>query len=289
MARPVGDGSDQVVRIDSKDKVEAAVLDLVGDMAQYRPHARIVLVEGHKDTRFDVEMIVRLLPDLAERATLISAGPRRMVNDVRERLLEVLQEAGLTGRAVSITDSDFGLGAKPPVEGEFRWPVYEIEKFLLAPSILCEAVRMMRRTQPYISDNLVVDALRRIARGLVSELAMVEVRYLMRTRANQGITIGGKSLDSLVASGRSTKRRIKGSDFSRRTIKSLIAQSAARMNAIVASDEFLQRFPGDRLLREFAGLHGIPAEHFRNVCLEAAQLSGYRPAGMENTLRSALT
>lgn len=70
MARAVGDGSQQAVRIDSQDAVEAAVLDLIGDLAAYRPYAKIVLMEGHKETRFDVEMVRRLFPDLLSEPTL---------------------------------------------------------------------------------------------------------------------------------------------------------------------------------------------------------------------------
>jgi hypothetical protein len=101
MSRPRGDGQSQGRLIESRDAVEAAILDLIGDLAAYRPHGPIVLIEGHEGSSFDVDMIRRLFPDLAERANFIPVGARRMTSGVRERLAHVLTEAGLWQRAVS--------------------------------------------------------------------------------------------------------------------------------------------------------------------------------------------
>ena len=71
-------------------------------------------------------------------------------------------------------------------------------------------------------------------------------------------------------------------------IERLLQVGVERMREMASSRAFVERFPGDKLLRAFAGRHHISGEHFRNACLDAAQRLGVRPEGMERTLMNAL-
>jgi ABC-type lipoprotein export system ATPase subunit len=291
MARPKGDGSQQAIRLGSQDEVEAAILDLIGDLAAYRPYARIVLVEGRKETRFDVDMIRRLFPDLAERGNFMPAGNRRMTNGIRSGLLDILKEAGLTGRAVSICDGDLGLDNSPLMTGEFRWPVYEIENFLLIPSVLRGALVMMLRTDPYSSDQEVIGDLRQIATQLTPKLAIDEVQYAINGEIFDSINIYGdprRPLQSIVEASHASIKRVANLDMSERKLKDSLDSASAKLTALLQTDDFLQRFPGDRLIRAFAGKHGVSGEHFRNAALDVAQRNGVRPSAMELVIREAL-
>jgi len=293
MARPLGDGEQQALRIDNQDAVEAAVLDLIGDLAAYRPYAKIVLVEGSKETRFDVDMIRRLFPDLAERANFLSVGDRRMTSGVRVRLLEVLREAGLAGRATSISDRDLSLTAYPG-EGDadhFCWPVYEIENFLLNLPIIRDAIQLLLRNDPFETDEMVVEKLRELATNLVNQLALDEVQHLLDSEFANSLSIGGSRKDpvaELTASASGSKERISQLDASKDRISSLIEESITRYEADIESNAFLSNFPGDRLLRALAAELGINGDHFSNACLDQAQRSGYRPPEMEKVLSDAL-
>lgn len=292
MARPLGDGSNQAIRIDSQDAVEAAVLDLVGDLAAYRPYAKIVLVEGHKETRFDVDMIKRLFPDIAERGNFISVGNRRMTTGIQVRLLEVLAEAGLTGRAVSISDGDLGLVQEAPQPGQFIWPVYEIENFLLVPSVLRGAGELLLRKNLLGSDEMVIRTLRELAFDLVAALAKDEVQNLLNGEFIRSVSVGASPTDpvnGLTQSAYSSREKIGGLDVSEVRIGRLFTEASERLKCSIDSNEFLTRFPGDRLLRAVAGRLGISGEHYRNACLDQAQRLGLRPSGMEETLRNALS
>ena len=293
MARPIGDGSEQARRIDSQDAVEAAVLDLVGDLAAYRPYARIVLVEGHRDTRFDVDMIRRLFPDVAERANVIPVGNRAMTSGVRVRLVEVLEAAGLTGRAVSISDGDLGLTSPSlvPTTGHFTWPVYEIENFLLEPSVIRGAANTLTRRDPFGSDDAVISALRAAAEPLVDQLALDEVQYALDREFITALSIGGSRkspVQDLIDSASASQRRAASIDVSRARIEALVEEAASKIRSTLDSNEFLARLPGDRLLRALAGSLSINGDHFRNACLDQAQRLGLRPARMEAVLRAAL-
>jgi energy-coupling factor transporter ATP-binding protein EcfA2 len=291
MARPQGDGQPQARLIDSRDAVEAAVLDLIGDLAAYRPHAKIVLVEGNRETRFDVDMIRRLFPEVAEQANLIPVGPRRMTSGVRERLVEVIQEAGLAGRAVSISDGDLGRGEDSEGSGHFAWPVYEIENFLLAPSVIRAAAMTLTRTDPFSSDTSVVTRLQELARPLVAEMAVVEMRYRLNGEFMGALSIGGDPIDPVGSFRRATgaaQSRVAAIDTSEVRLSALFVDCERRFRDSLASEEFLTVLPGDRLLRALAGDIGVPADHFRNVCLDAAQRLGLRPQAMEAVLQQAL-
>lgn len=292
MGRAVNDGENQAHQIDTQDKVEAAVIDLVGDLAAYRPHAKIVLVEGRRETRFDVDMIRRLFPELAERANFIPGGNRRTTSGVTARLLEVLEESGFAGRAVSITDRDLGLIPRAEADGSIlEWPVYEIENFLLDPSVVRGACQVLLREDPYSTDEEVVADLRVLAERMLDRLAAVEVQAALNDEFIRSVDIGSGGddpLGGLVASSVGTKQRLSQIDISAARIQALFEQAKDTLAASLASDEFLTRFPGDRLLRALGGKHSVAGEPWRNACLDQAQRLGFRPEGMLLTLTQAL-
>lgn len=291
MARPDGRGAQQARAIGNQDAVEAAVLDLVGDLAAYRPHARIVLVEGNKETKFDVDMIRRLFPDLAERANLIPAGNRKTTLGVQSRLIEVLADAGLTGRAVSICDGDFGLEPHTEREGQYFWPVYEIENFLLDPRVIRGAAATMLRVDPFGTDAEVIERLRQLARPLVDALAVSEVQMLLDSEFVNAINIGGSPRNAVAGLALSTqlsKERLAAIDCTNTRVASLVDDASRRIAQTLDSTDFLSRLPGDRLIRALAGSLNVSGDHFRNACLDVAQRLNLRPTGMRDVLVRAV-
>ncbi|MBN9199767.1 MAG: AAA family ATPase [Microbacterium ginsengisoli] len=60
------------------DELDRAVFDLVGDLAAYRPTAKVVILEGEAEggDGFDVHVVRRLFPDVAKRVNLVSGGSK---------------------------------------------------------------------------------------------------------------------------------------------------------------------------------------------------------------------
>jgi ABC-type lipoprotein export system ATPase subunit len=288
MARPAGTGENQVIRIDTQDAVEAAVLDLIGDLAAYRPHAKIVLVEGAGPTSFDVDVIWRLFPDLSQRANFISAGSKSETIRIGARLQEVIREAGLTSRVLTITDRDL---LDDPTDTVMTWPVYEIENFLLEPGLLRATLRALLRKDPLGDDQAVVRRLREVARSLVDRLALGEVQRVLNDEFMRAMSIGGSpasARDDLASSGTSSKERVGEIDTSPLRVENLLSEARQRLEETVESERFLQDFPGERLLTGFAGEFGLDGEIFRNACLDQAQQMRRRPPELERTLREIL-
>ena len=63
----------QATKVMLDDDVERALVDLVGDLAAYRPHAKVVVLEGTSQDGFDEKLIRRLFPDFAKKVNLVSA------------------------------------------------------------------------------------------------------------------------------------------------------------------------------------------------------------------------
>lgn len=285
------DNTQQANLINTQDAIEAAVIDLIGDLAAYRPYAKIVLVEGQNDTRFDVEVIRRLFPAIAERANFIPAGNRRMTSGIRVRLLQILEEAGLTGRAVSISDYDLGKGPNTEKYGHFRWPVYEIENFLLDPKIIRAAAKTFLRNDPFDSDEEVIERLRTIANGIVDHLALIEIQEALNDEFIRSISISGGGVDprnSLKKSALGAQKRISKIDISEARINQMFDESSTRFRGYLESLEFLTKFPGERLMSGLAGDFHITTEHFKNACLDQAHRHKFCPKEMENILLEAI-
>jgi AAA domain, putative AbiEii toxin, Type IV TA system len=69
----------QATLVEPGDEIEQLVIELVGDLAAYRPGAKVVLFEGGGDVEFDVRMVGRLFPEFDTAVNAIAAGGKREV------------------------------------------------------------------------------------------------------------------------------------------------------------------------------------------------------------------
>jgi hypothetical protein len=265
--------------------VETAVIDLVGDLAAYRPHAKIVLVEGSGPTPFDVALIKRLFPELTERANFVAAGSRSETVRIAKRLQEIVEGSGLAGRVVTVTDRDL-----PEIDSDGTvavWPVYEIENFLLEPSLLRRTLKALLREDPLRTDASTREVLKSVARNLVDGLALTRVQRILNEEFRRSMDIGGKTesaVSDLSASAAASQHRITTLDVSEKRIEKLFQETRASFSRTIETDQFLEDFPGKRLLSGFAGKHGLNADVFRNVLLDQAQQIKFRPERLERLL-----
>jgi predicted ATP-dependent endonuclease of OLD family len=112
----------QAVEILKDDDVERVTIELVGDLASYRPHGKVVFLEGRSENGFDVNMVRRLFPEFAQRVNLVSGGNKLRVRDLYMALRDAASQAGIRNRFFAIVDKD-SVAAKEINTGasEFTW------------------------------------------------------------------------------------------------------------------------------------------------------------------------
>ena len=67
----------QATAVKAQHEMEQVVIALVGDLAAYRPNAKVVIFEGGGDTAFDVRMTCTLFPEFEQRINPIAAGNKK--------------------------------------------------------------------------------------------------------------------------------------------------------------------------------------------------------------------
>src|SRR5579872_1112364 len=137
-ATALTDGQNQALEVRADDDVERVTIELVGDLASYRPHGKVVILEGRTENGFDVNMVRRLFPDFARRVNLVSGGNKARVRDLYSALEEAAAQAGIKNRFFAVVDKDFSeqLSLKGAATCEFSWDVYHIENYLLDASCI---------------------------------------------------------------------------------------------------------------------------------------------------------
>ncbi|MEH2331263.1 AAA family ATPase [Nostoc sp.] len=78
------DSKNQATVVKADEDVERIIIDLVGDLAAYRPGAKIVIFEGGGNTEFDRWMVSQLFPKFSDAVNFISGGNKRRVADLYE-------------------------------------------------------------------------------------------------------------------------------------------------------------------------------------------------------------
>jgi hypothetical protein len=137
----------QVRRISVGADVERATIDLVGDLAAYKPGAKVVIFEGGGDVAFDVAMTTALFPDFAAKVNMISGTNKGRVRQLHMLLERAASEAALPAKFFSICDRDSD-PISDTVASALTWDAYHIENYLLERSFIRQHCRM--RSEPPI-------------------------------------------------------------------------------------------------------------------------------------------
>lgn len=289
----------QATRIQIKADADRLVIELVGDLAAYRPAAKMVVFEGGGDSDFDVRMVSTLFPDFARLTNCISGGNKRRVAQLYE-LLESSRRAGhIPGKFYAITDSDDDSGNVSSPASTRCWHAYHIENYLLEPTFILKVLDDIGRAEPFGNrPEAVLQALKNSAARTVPSL----VRHRLQSDANKvlqraaEIRVDRTRSDVHVALAESIDRTLKRVKADAEA--GLSAQSLQRTAEIVerqaeehlAESTWLDRFRGRDILRAFVGEHGggISYETFRDLILARMRDAEYQPVGMGQVLDTVL-
>jgi hypothetical protein len=296
-ATSIADSDNQAQRIEVDSALERAVVDLVGDLATYKPHARNLICEGAGDTAFDVFMISRLFPELAQRVNLLSGGSRNRVRDLYTALSELGPSLGQSFSA--IVDSDTEELALPETARVRHWDRYHIENYLLEPQDVVGALQAVLSHPAITEPALALSALRACAGELVPELVVSRVRAFANDRLVRAIRVGGDPQSTGPAAA-TLRPSIEGSctRFSAAAQALLVDGELEREEACqlttlrdaLASEDWISIVPGRSILKRFVDRHasGVGYEVFRNVIVAQMAQRNFEPEGMARVLAEAV-
>lgn len=128
-------GESQLRPLRANADLELALVDLVGDLATYRPGGKVVIFEGGGDADFDRRVAATLFPELAQKANLISGSNKTRVQALHEILDRSSKLGHLPFEFYAITDRDLDANdSKSSSVNTFTWDVYHIENYFLSPA-----------------------------------------------------------------------------------------------------------------------------------------------------------
>ena len=287
-------GHNQIQEISGRKEEENAILELIGDIAGYRPGGTIVVFEG-EGSEFDKRMTAKLFPAFDRKMNFVSGGNRATVR----RLHEVLAAQSDRNRMTfSIVDRDDAAHLDANEElGMYTWDVYHIENYLLESSVI---LQVLNRTSldgaAFENEQEVDDALKVIAEEHTE--AMVE--DWVRARAHSAIRdviklrVGAKGIEDPAAKvarnvdeSASRISRLVETDLSPEQLESIAAERRKALTAALGdSGEWKKVFRGRDILSTFTARYGkgLSYQAMRDMIVNAMSEQGRRPPGMVRIL-----
>ena len=290
-----GEGEPQIVEVTAADELNRAVIDLVGDLAGYKPGGKLVILEGGGETEFDLHVIERLFPEFVQRVNLVSSESRGRVRALHDILDRLGNERGLFSGVYSIVDQD----GEPPNEqghlGRFYWPSYHIENYLLNPHFIREVLHENFLAQEDDSLDELTEKLRAAAAStkplLIRHRVESSVRraLLSKIKVNTGredsFTVA--AIESRVGESIAALVELAATGLSVQALEQMVDEYSTILDEALGSDRWLYTFRGRDVLRsfvrrEFSGR--LSYESLRNQIIARMRNAQYQPIEMGRVL-----
>ena len=294
------DVPNQVSPVQANEDLDRVVIDLIGDLAAYRPGAKLVIFEGGGDSEFDVRMTSTLFPEFRGSVNAISGGDKRRVADLYEILDRARSAGQLPVKVYAVTDSDGESSSGPRAPALLQWDVYHIENYLLEPPFIRQVLRDINALPPDLdSDDAILAALCACAQETVPYLVAHRLRSLANSTILECVTLGfdpGTTDAAVTISEAISRSRQRINDVVDSTLrKDLIEQQAGQFNrevhAQLSTNEWKKTFRGRDILRRFIGKYGqgLRYEPFRDLIIARMRDADYKPGGMKAVVDQILT
>ena len=282
-------GRNQIQEISGRKEEENAILELIGDIAGYRPGGKIIVFEG-EGSEFDRRMTAKLFPAFDRKMNFVSGGNRATVR----RLHQVLDaQADRVRMTFSIVDRDDAAHLDGNEEGGmYTWDVYHIENYLLEPGIILEVLnRTSLDGTAFEIDREVEEALKVIAEehieGMVEDWvrgrAHRAIRDVIRLKDGTGGIDAGMKVARKVEESAYRMSQLVKTDLSSEHLE-LIANERRRVLKAALGDatEWKRVFRGRDILSSFIARYGkgVSYRATRDMIVNTMAERGDRPPGM---------
>lgn len=294
MQTPTGITTEQSVPLVAKEGLQRAVIDLVGDLASYRPDAKLVIFEG-ENSEFDQRMTTALFPTFSEKVNIVSAGDKRRVRGLHDILAVALEKGQVPMKIFSIVDPDAD-EINPVASHRFVWDVYHIENYLLHPNYILNVVKDIG-INLYATEEDVYVALRECARETLAGLVRHQLASAVHSELVKTVhtatdphaeEVAPLLADAVLRSVENLSKRAREL-FSLEMLKENEIAFRSKYEQALAADSWRKQFRGREVLNRFAGRIGkIPYEVLRDLIIAKMRDGGYQPEGMRVVIERIL-
>jgi hypothetical protein len=278
--------------------LELALVDLVGDLASYRPHGKVVIFEGGGDSDYDQRVTASLFPALQEQANLISGSNKARVRALHETLKRAAHQGQLPFQFFAVTDKDTDEDAQEtPSINTYSWDVYHIENYFISPKYISRVLSSLS-VHASLSEEIVADELRECARETLPQLLRHELAEFANAALIKSMNTGtdpskGNLVGELHAAVRRSLSRLKNvteSELSEDGLRKREAELREKYEASLADGTWTKVFRGRDILKRFAGKRAasISYEIFRNLIVSRMREDNHQPPGMKTVVDNIL-
>lgn len=291
----------QIHEIRLDEESESLIVEMVGNLASYRPGAKVVFLEG-ENSEFDAQMVSRLFPGIGNELNLVSVGNRSRVESLHRVIDRSVQAGNIPVKIYSIVDKDAGGQVRPTREfgRHYSWDVYHIENYLLSPKYIRESLVQISLDPSNVPSEEEIEAsLKKIAESQIDKLVAQKVRADVGTELMKAINLGrgnpesgdiGQSLHKSVKDSAEKIGDLLSSDLKTVNLDKRVDQERTALGVSLKSDDWRKTFRGRDILSAFAGEHAknMRYDQFRNLVISQMAHAGYQPEGMKSVLDSIL-
>ena len=291
-----GGAENQVHEIQPGEEVEAIILEMVGDLAAYRPGAKVVFFEG-EDSEFDLSMVSRLFPVFEKEVNLVSGGNRSRVETLHKTLEHSVQAGKIPIKIYSVVDKDSGAEIDSSVEfrRHYSWDVYHIENYLLEARFIGEALRNVNVNHTDVSSvERIEQRLTQIAQDQIDELISHKIRAAIGSELVAGLNLNsnpasadiGADLHGSIVKSIERVSNLTETKLSIENIRERIDKERKVLDQSLREGSWKKHFKGRDILRAFVGkyVQGMRYEYFRDLIISQMVNSGHQPDGMKSVL-----
>ena len=288
----------QAYRVSASEQLERAVIDLVGDLASYSPHARIVLLEGGGDSKVDLHVLRQLFPEFTERVNLISSGSKGRVRELHSLLEQATVDGSFRARFFSIVDRDFDPEAAESLSNRFSWGVYHIENYLLHPKSIRSVMENLASDGNVPSEAAIEEELLHSARDTINGLVRIRMEQRVNSELVSCIITKGDPrraniAGDLHAAVERSMDRAQAKLIGALTLEALEIEELCLRNSLnqtLIDGSWMCECRGRDVLKRFISRMrlGLQYERFRNLVVSTMRLDGYKPPGMKEVLDAIL-
>jgi AAA domain, putative AbiEii toxin, Type IV TA system/Protein of unknown function (DUF4435) len=281
------EGSRQAAPIELTRDFDRAVIDIVGDLAGYKPGAKVVIFEGGGDTEFDVRMTGTLFPKFQEAVNTLSGGSKRRVLELYKLLDAAKKQGAVQDRFFAVTDRDNDEDNSAATV--FSWDRYHIENYLLEPDSILAALNDLNLTNELHNAESVESALLECARETIPDILAHKLRVCAFQAFDGKLELGfdPKRNDLPEAMSEAITRSVSrlneaAGKLTAARLAALADEFRLRADRAISDGTWRSEFPGRTIPKRFTSRFcgKVSYETFRDLILARMRDRQFQPAGM---------